>query len=288
MTIDDILRIRLYNQQLVQPKFHSPDEVVSWLGAVQSQDYGGAKWALAQRLENTSEEAIETAYANGDIIRTHVMRPTWHFVSPNDLRWMLELTAPRIRRLMNYYDKQLGIDAAEHKKCNDVIEKTLAGEQLTREELSNALIANNIKAKGQRLGHIVMHAELDQLICSGPRRGKPAVKRGSPNLQTGRQFTYMLLEERVPKAKDLDEEEALAELTFRYFRSHGPAQVKDFVWWSGLTTEQAKRGLELNKTKLVSTTVEGITYWFDGNTYDGKTMPSTAYLLPNYDEYAIG
>lgn len=235
MTLNDILRMRLYNQQLVQTKFQSPAELVSWLGAVQSQDYGGAKWALAQRLENTSEESIESTYTNGDIIRTHVMRPTWHFVSPKDLRWMLQLTAPRIRRLMNYYDKQLDIDAAEHKKCNEVIEKTLAGKQLTREELSNALIANNIKAKGQRLGHIVMHAELDQLICSGPRRGK--------------QFTYMLLEERVPKAKDMDEDEALTELSFRYFRSHGPAQVKDFVWWSGLTTEQAKRGLELNKTK---------------------------------------
>lgn len=273
MTVDDILRIRLFNEQLAQTKYKTPAEIVQWLGAVQSQDYPGAKWALMQRLQNSSEEAIEKAYNDGDIIRTHVMRPTWHFVSPKDIRWMLQLTAPRVKKIMAYYNRQLGLDEAERNKCNAVIEKTLAGKQLTREELSNALIANKIEAKGQRLGHIVGNAELDQLICSGPRRGK--------------QFTYMLLEERVPKAKELDEDEALAELTLRYFTSHGPAQVKDFVWWSGLTTEQAKKGLEINKGKLVNETVEGKDYWFDGNMYEGKPMPDTVYLLPNYDEYGI-
>src|SRR6266498_4691790 len=104
----DILRQRLHNQLLSQTKFSQPSQVVAWLGAVQAQDYAGAKWAVAQRTNGLTDTAIEQAFARGEILRTHVMRPTWHFVSPTDIRWMLDLTAPRVRAAMAHTNRQLG------------------------------------------------------------------------------------------------------------------------------------------------------------------------------------
>jgi hypothetical protein len=119
-----------------------------------------------------------------------------------------------------------------------------------------------------------MHAELDGVICSGARRGK--------------QFTYALLEERAPQARILDRDEALAELSMRYFTSHGPATLKDYIWWSGLTAADASSGLEMVKSKLIHEAVDGQTYWFSTATPPAKDLSSTVYLLPNFDEYIVG
>src|SRR6266498_1240353 len=181
----DILRQRLHNQLLSQTKFIQPSQVVAWLGAVQSQDYAGAKWALAQRTEGLTDAAIEQAFADGEILRTHVLRPTWHFVTPTDIRWMLELTAPRVRAAMAYMDRQLALDKAIFKKSNAALVKALRdSKQLTRSELTSVFQQAHINVDGLRLGHILMHAELDGIVCSGGRRGK--------------QFTYALLDERAP------------------------------------------------------------------------------------------
>ena len=136
MTLD-IPRYRLHNQFLSQTKFTEPSQVVEALGAVQSQDYAGAKWALAQRLNDSpTDAAIETAFNDGKILRTHVMRPTWHFVTPADIRWMLDLTAPRVKRAMAHMDRQLGFDNSILKKSNAALKKALQGNlQLTRAEL---------------------------------------------------------------------------------------------------------------------------------------------------------
>jgi hypothetical protein len=278
LNVDQLLRQRLSNQHLAGPPFAEPAEVVAWLGAVQSQDYGGAKWALAQRLKHASDAALDQAFNDGAILRTHVMRPTWHFVAPADVRWLLALTAPRVRAVLGHYDLQWGVDADVRKRSRAVLTQALQGGQaLTRAELDRALKAAGIHLTALGRTHVVMHAELDGLIVSGPRRGK--------------QFTYMLLEERVPPASALSRDEALAELVRRYFTSHGPALVADFAWWSGLTAADARRGLHALGGQLASETVEDKTYWFAPSALPAPSvpgaMPRSALLLPNYDEYAV-
>jgi len=270
----DILRQRLQNQLLSQTKFTQPSQVVAWLGAVQSQDYAGAKWAISQRTNGLTDGEIERCFAKGEILRTHVLRPTWHFVTPQDIRWMLALTAPRVLALLAFLDRQLTVDQSLIKQTNTILAKALeGGKQSTRAEIGSVLQKNGVQTNGLRLGHIVMHAELDGIICSGARKGK--------------QFTYALLEERAPQAKTLEHEEALAELTKRYFRSHGPATLKDFVWWSGLTMAEARKGIDFVKSEFEQEVIEGQNYWFAAWRPVRKPSPTT-FLLPNYDEYTVG
>jgi hypothetical protein len=270
----DIVQRRLHNQLLSQTKFTQPRQVVAWLGAVQSQDYAGAKWAIAQRTKGLTDHAIEQAFARGEILRTHVMRPTWHFVTPADIRWMLELTAPRVRAAMAYMNRQLGLDTATFKKSNSVLAKALQGNKnLTRSELGKILQKAGVPVEGLRLGHLMGRAELDGVICSGARRDK--------------QHTYGLLDERAPQVKTLERDEALAELTKRYFRSHGPATLQDFVWWSGLTINDARKGIDILKPQLESETMDRQTYWFVPSATKKKSSP-TLHLLPDYDEYTVG
>ncbi len=272
MTTKDILEQRLWNEQLTQARFGSPAELVSWFGAVQAQDFPSAKWVIGQRLQNATDAAIEEAFNEGKILRTHVMRPTWHFVHPDDIRWMLGLTAPQVKRLMTYYNRILNLDEALFKKTQAIFIKALEGKkQLTRTALAESLAHHGLPIKGQALGHIVMWAELDGVICSGSRIGK--------------QLTYMLLEERVPKTKELSRDESLALLTKKYFQSHGPATMKDFAWWSGLTSADVKRGIELNTLTLHSDQVEEKKYYFFPVL--PKPTKGDLYLLPNYDEYTI-
>jgi hypothetical protein len=268
-SLRDIALLRLRNQRLIGRGFSRAAEVVGWLGAVQSQDYAGAKWAVGQRMKRSSDTLVERAFDAGEILRTHVLRPTWHFVSPADIRWLLELTAPRVRAAMRYYDKQLGLDAAIFNRAQAAISRALdGGRQLTRGELAGVL-----DAQGQRLAHLLMRAELDGLICSGPRRGK--------------QFTYALLEEHAAKARARTREEALAELTLRYFTSHGPALAQDFAWWSGLTIRDASVGLELVRAELSELVIDDRRYWFAGVAKPPRLAAPVVHLLPNYDEHVV-
>ena len=271
----EIRHARLHNQRVSSTTFTRPEQVVSWLGAVQAQDYPGAKWALALRMRSASHALIERAFARGTILRTHVMRPTWHLVAPADIRWMLSLTAPRVRAATASYDRKLGIDAALIRRSNKAIVAALrGGEQLTRQELRAALRRAGIAADSvQRLAHLVIHAELDAVICSGAPRGK--------------QFTYALLDERVRSSRVLSRDEALAELTRRYFTSHGPAQMLDFVWWSGLKTADVRAGLEMCRRHLADEVIDGKRYWFAARQRPIAPPARSAYLLPTYDEYLI-
>ena len=211
------------------------------MGAVQSQDYPGAKWAIGQRTRGATDAAFDEAFAQGRILRTHIMRPTWHFVMPADIRWMLALTAPRVNAVMAYYYRQMEVDETLIARAKPVFERALrGGKQLTRAELGTALEKAGIHATGVRLGFIIGRAELDAVVCSGALRGK--------------QHTWALLEERVPPAKRLDRDEAMRELTRRFFTSHGPAQLIDFVWWSGLTMADAKKELSWRNPSWLSRT----------------------------------
>jgi hypothetical protein len=276
MASPNIAQQRLFNQCLTANPFEKPGDVVNWLVAVQSQDYFGAKWALGLRMQNAHDTDIDRSYNEGAILRTHVLRPTWHFVTPIDIRWLLALTAPRVLAANAAMYRKLELDSATLKRGHKAMTKALQGGQhLTRDELRATLEKVGLAVgTGQRLAYIVMAAELDGLICSGSRRGK--------------QFTYALLEERVPPVAPLKRDESLAELTRRYFTGHGPATTQDFAKWSGLTIADAKRGLEMVGTQLHHEALSGTEYWFSASAALIKQAAPTAYLLSVYDEYIIG
>lgn len=274
MNASDILRLRLHNTGLAHSQFKSAADAVSHLGAVQAQDYAAAKWALGLRVKGSTDEDIERAFNEGRILRAHLMRPTWHFVVPEDLRWMQELTAPRVKALLSHYNRKLALDDELFARSDAVIVGALQGHTyLTRQDLKAVLADAGIKTDIQRLAHIIMWAELDGLICSGPRRG--------------RQFTYALMDERVARSKDLSREEALAKLALKYFASHGPAQLEDFSWWSGLAAKDARHALDLNKQELEQATLNGKIYWFSHNSKATAQDSPSAFLLSIYDEYTI-
>jgi hypothetical protein len=271
----DICGQRLANQHLTRQTVDKPSEIVRLLGAVQAQDYAGAKWGVAQRTRNATDAAVEKELDEGAILRTHVLRPTWHFVVADDIRWMLALTGPRVKRVLSSYDPKLGIDEVVIRKSQKILTKALQdGKHLTRAELAEEMERASIRTDGtERLARIIMHAELDGLICSGPRRGK--------------QFTYALLEERAPRARILKGDEALSELATTYFNTRGPATVDDFAWWSGLTKTAAKRGIEAAGSDIEHAIIAGREHWFPTPARVKRKSPF-AHLLPNYDEYFIG
>jgi hypothetical protein len=271
----DIAKQRLVNQGLVKPALTTAREVVSMLGAAQAQDYAGAKWGIAQRTAGLSDAQIDKEIDDGTIVRTHVLRPTWHFVAAADIGWMLELTAPRVHAANAYWYRWLEVDDAVARRSRAVLTKALReGKHLTRNELGQALTRGKINvAEPIRLACVVMRAELDGLICSGARRGK--------------QFTYTLLEKRVTSPPKLERDAALAELARRYFTTRGPATVDDFSWWSGLTKADAKRGIEAAASQLRHESIDGKSYWSPNVDEAGRISRSLTHLLPNYDEYIV-
>jgi hypothetical protein len=275
MNKHDLAHWRLHNLRLSGAPLEAPEDVVGWLGAVQSQDFGPAKWSVAQRTDGVGDAAIDRAFADGAILRTHVLRPTWHFVPPADIRWMLELTAPRVHALNAYYYRQLGLDDAALERCNALLVGALqGGAQLTRKQLAATLEGGGVALGGFRLAYLLMNAELRGIVCSGAPRGK--------------QQTYALLEERAPPATPRTRDEALAELTLRYYTSHGPATVRDFGWWSSLTAADIRRGLELVASRLQHQVVDGVAYWFAGSAPAATPASPVVHLLQGYDEYIVG
>jgi uncharacterized protein YehS (DUF1456 family) len=274
MNLKTVAAARLVNQQLGKTRFKIVKDIVAWFGAMQAQEFKWVKWALGVRLPDHTEENVEAAFAKGKILRTHLLRPTWHFVSPDDICWMLELSAPQINASLRSRQKQLEINDSLVKKCNKIIEGILKDKNhLTREEIAAGFVKKGIRMDSSRAAHIMLRAELDGLVCSG----KPVNNKQ----------TYALLEERVPEKKILKREEALAELAERYYTSRGPASLQDFTWWSGLSVTDAKRGLEIGKSKLISESIEGITYWLKDTPPAKNLFKDSLYLLPAYDEFII-
>jgi hypothetical protein len=264
---------RLRNQIITGGGLVRPADVVGWFGAMQAQVYDAARWGIGLRLRDATDDVVERAFERGRILRTHVMRPTWHFVTPADIRWLLELTGPRVQRTMLPYQRRLELDSRTLVRATTVIERALGdGQPLTRQEVAAVLRRRGMPCDGFRLALVVMHAELEGIICSGPRRG--------------RQFTYALIDQRAPRAARLTRDEALATLTRRYFRSHGPATARDCAWWSGLTIADVKRGLDINRA--VASDVDGRTYWSVRRPVSSAGGRSHAtQLLPIYDEYLV-
>lgn len=266
--------LRLAHHGLVRPSRRQPAEVVAHFGAMQAQDFAMAKWAVALRSPGATEADIAAAFDAGDILRIHVMRPTWHFVTPADIRWLVQLTGPRLRAQMAGHDRRHGVNPALLRRSRTILERALrGGKNLTREELQRELARHGIAVAGVALAQVMIHAELEALVCSGPRRGK--------------QSTYALLEERVPRHPILDREAARAELARRYFRSHGPATARDFSWWSGQSLTEARTAIASLGRELSTRTVDGTGYFLPADAEPAKAAPG-AWLLPNFDEFTVG
>lgn len=272
----EIATIRLKNQQLISTDFKTPKQLTEWMGAMQAQDYNQAKWAIGVRMPHLKEVQIEDAFNKGEILRTHLMRPTWHFVSSDDIYWMLELTSPQIKSVLNTRHRELGITELLVNNSYITIEEAINSSEhqaLTRDELIDELDHAGIPTSHQLTAHIMLRAEIDGIICSGPLKGKKQ--------------TYALLSKRVPHKITLTKEEALAKLCRKYFLSHGPATISDFIWWSALPAQSARRALESIKNDFHSFRLAAETYWYSESAERNEKLADSVYLLPAYDEFLI-
>lgn len=269
-----IKNIRLKSQQLSEQTFDTPKEVVSWMGAMQAQDFTMAKWAIAIRSKQCTEQGIEDAFNRGDFLRTHIMRPTWHFVSAEDIRWLLKLTGERIKGAWKYV-KDLKVDEHELTKCYNLLERTLRdNNHQTKDEITKIFEQEGLGATERHIYLFTMLAEADSIICSGVLKEKKQ--------------TYALLEERAPQSKDIHKDEALAKLAQRYMQSHSPASLQDFVWWSGLTIKDCRHAFSLIDNELIRDHF-GSTELYIHKDYKECASSDTNILhfLPAYDEYLI-
>ena len=272
----DVAYRRLHNQRLEGEPSTAPRDVVRWLGAVQSQDYGPAKWSLGERSRGAVDADVDRAMAEGSILRTHLLRPTWHFVLPEDIRWVQQLTAWRVHAQNAYYYRQTGLEdpGVREKARRLIVEALRGGNHLTRRELEGVLQTGGIASTGLRTVYILMDAELDCVICSGPLKG--------------RQHTYALFDERVPAAPALTRDEALAALALRYFTSRGPATAKDLRFWCSLTLADIQRGIELVASRLVKEEADGLTLWSAPGEAPPRPPLPRVHLLQGLDEYFVG
>jgi hypothetical protein len=244
------------------------------MGAMQAQDYNMAKRAVSVRLPDCTDAMVEEAFNKGSILRTHILRPTWHFVTPENIRWMLSITGERIKLSARSRDRDLEITEDLYNKSNRIIQKALEGNKhLTREALGKELEKANITVSAARLVHFLMRAEVDGIVCSGALQGKT--------------HTYALLDERVPLSQPFSKEEALAKLAQLYFQSHCPATLQDFSWWSGLSLNEARVGLAAVQSGLIAEEIAGQTYWISDSFLTPQDTTNSYLLLPAWDEYLV-
>jgi len=241
------------------------------MGCIRAEDLSAAKWAIGLRVTDSTDDSIALALNQGSILWTYVLQPVKHFISPDDIYWMLALTAPRLKAINKGLFHSLGIDASLLKKSKRIISRALEKGQMTRTQLSEILEMGHTRVDDLRLGMLLMDAELDGIICSG--------------VPDGGHFRYALLEERVPMVKRRSREESLGELAKRYFLSRGPATLSDLSAWSGLSSIDVETGLEISKRWLQREVVDGQVYYFHDAERKAAGDPSV-FLLPAFDELA--
>ena len=275
MNARDAAGIRLFNQQIVHSSRTSAADVVSRLGAIQAQDYRGALWSIGLRYPGSSIADVERAIAAREIVRTWPMRCTLHFVAAADVRWMLQLLTPRMVKGSVGRMRQLELDERAFVRSAKALEKALRdGESLTRDELYAVLERAKIATGAQRGPHILTRLSQDGLLCFASHRGS--------------QPTFSLLEEWVPKSRALTRDEALAELTLRYFRGHGPAGVRDFAWWAGITLGQARAGVAMVASTLEEVRIGETTQFVARDAATAPRSKRSVHLLAGFDEYLLG
>jgi hypothetical protein len=265
---------RLIAQQIFMSPCNSPKEIVSWMGAMQGQDFNMCKAAVGLRINGCKESMVDEALDKGEILRTHVLRPTWHLVAREDIHWMLDLSATRIKASAKGMHQQLEITPDVLKKSTKLLEKLLTQKKnATRSDIITILTRAKIAVNKQRLSYLLLWAELDKLICSGETVDK--------------KLTYSLFNERVPNKRKLIKDEALAALASRYFNSRGPATLPDFTWWSGLTITESRHALELVRPQLSEQKINGQVYWSSSAERSVSPTKNSLFLLPAFDEYII-
>lgn len=272
-----ISNIRLLNQHLLNPLFSSPKELVSWMGAMQAQNYPMVKWAVGMRLKSAKNQTVEEALRKGEILRTHVMRPTWHLVAAEDIRWMLKLSAQRIISANDSYAKGYDLEISEdlYMKSYHLLEKILCGQKsLTRQEIADHFNRSGIQVDTRRMTRFMSRAEQVGIVCSGEDKGGKC--------------TYALLEERVAPVPEITKDEALARLARSYFRSHAPAVLQDFIWWSGLPITEARQAIYLIESELTAEQWNGQTWYVHKDCHMRGKVTGCLHLLPSYDEYLLG
>ncbi|CDA86086.1 winged helix DNA-binding domain-containing protein [Bacteroides congonensis] len=274
-----IPNIRLQNQQLLNPLFRKPKELVSWMGAMQAQNYPMVKWAVGMRLKSATIQTVEKALRDGEILRTHVMRPTWHLVAAEDIRWMLKLSAQRIKSANDSFAKGWDLEITDelYMKSYNLLEQILAGNKsLTKQEITGHFCRSGILAEpdNNRMTRFMARAEQEGIICSGEDKGGKC--------------TYALLEERVPPMPEITKDEALARLARSYFRSHAPAVLQDFIWWSGLPISDARQAIYLIASELTEEQWQGETWYIHADSRTRGRVSNCLHLLPSYDEYLLG
>lgn len=274
MTMPDIRLRRMINQQLTQPQFTTPLELVRWMGAVQAQDFLASLWGVGSRIPGSTEQRIEQAIADRAIVRTWPMRGTVHLVPAEDACWMVRLMGPRVIQKYRSYHQKAGLNEEIFARSREIFVRALeGGRQRTRGELYQLLEAEGISTANTRGLFIIGQLAHEGLVCLSARQGK--------------QPTLALLDEFAPNARALSREEGLAEMALRYFRSHGPATVQDFVWWTGLTVTDARVGLETIKGQMIEEALDGQTYWWMEPSQRQPAPEPTLHLLPAYDEYLV-
>jgi hypothetical protein len=271
-----ISKSRLIQQALAASTFQDPADVVRWLGAVQAQDYAAVKWALGLRIPGSTAAGVQAALEQCKILRTWALRGTLHFVLPDDAGWILDLVANRTITRSRGRHQQLGLDEITLSRSNDLLGKALqGGKQLRRSELIARLNQNGISTQGQRAPHILARASLDRIIIQS------AAVRNDP--------VYHLFDEVVPAGQRLTRKEAAAELARRFFKSHGPATLQDFIWWSGLLVSEARAALEEVKNESLLEWGDGKSFWITPSGGAPAAIDSpTVVLLPPFDELIIG
>jgi len=276
MDDEEIARNRLSNQHIIHDSTRSPEGVLKSLGAIQAQDYQAALWAMGLRCgDSTTKTDVEEAIAERKISRTWLMRGTLHFAASGDIDWMLMLFSPRLVNTAIYRDRNLGLGDDVVKKAEGLFEEALKGNgQLTRDDMYKVLEKGGLNISGNLGYHMLYRAAWDGIICFGAHAGK--------------QPTFELLHERISSKTELSRGEALAELASRYFTSHGPATLKDFVWWSGLKTSDAKAGVGGASPGLSSEEVGGKTFYMSKKVPKSDTHERRVHLLPAFDEYLVG
>lgn len=267
--------IRLVAQQLAHPDFTDPADVVAWMGAVQAQEITMAKWAVGLRTKKPSLSAMERALQDGKILRLHILRPTWHYVAAQDVRWMSQISGPRIKAAWTSFARTNGIslEGGLYAKAQKLFEKILPGKSLDRTELSAAFAKHGLNITEHMLRYVLCCAEADGLVCSGPERG--------------RTHTYMLTDERVKNAPVFPREEALARLARLYFQSHSPASAEDFAWWAGLAISEARRAIAALGAELVRDVFGARELYVHASGAGKKSASGAVHLLPPFDEYLI-
>lgn len=268
----DIARWRLRSQHLAGPYAASAGEVVGSLLAVQAENPAQAAWAVASRTPDPDQAELAALLDDGTVVRTHVLRPTWHFVRAEDAGWLLELTGPRVRRVTGQQLRSAhGLDERSIGHAVTAVVQALARRgQLTRAQLAGELRERRIAGSGQMLMILLAHAELGGLICSGPIAGG--------------EHTYALMSERVPAPRRLGRAEALAELALRYFTGHGPATERDLAYWATLTLTDVRTGLEQVRDRLEWFRHDGRLFWHAPGAAPGGPQEPAAHLLQILDE----